>query len=195
MMKLYVNMRQQHVQPNVLGPFTRYCLWVSGCNRRCPGCISPESHDMYAGTPMDVGALAWEAILSDAEGITISGGEPFLQAPALCQMLRRVKAQRDMGVIIYTGYLMEELEALEGGAELLSLCDLLIDGPYVQQLDDGKSLRGSSNQRVIPLTDRYKPFLDLYGTGIRQVQVFREMVNETHYVGIPTDSGYFGKKL
>ena len=190
-MKLYVNMRQAHVKPNVLGPFERYCLWVSGCNRRCPGCISPESHDMYAGTPLEAGALAWEIITSETEGITISGGEPFLQAPALCQMLRTVKRHRDMGVIIYTGFLLEELKDVEGASELLALCDLLIDGPYIQHLDDGKSLRGSSNQRVIPLTPRYEPYLDLYGAGERQVQIFRELAQEIHFVGIPTQSSYY----
>ena len=189
-MNIYINMRQPHVKPNVLGPFERYCLWVSGCNRHCPGCISPESHDMYAGTQLDTGALAWEIIASGTEGITISGGEPFLQAPALCQLLQTIKRHRDMGVIIYTGFLLEEITSLEGGAELLALCDLLIDGPYIRQLDDGKSLRGSSNQRVIPLTQRYRPYLGLYGTGPRQVQIFHELPQEIHRVGIPTGSSY-----
>lgn len=187
-MKLYVNMRQPHVRPDVLGPFERYCLWVSGCDRRCEGCTSPESHDMYAGTPLDPDALAWEMIASGTEGITVSGGEPFLQAPALCQLLRTVKRHRDMGVILYTGFLYEELEQLEGGPELLALCDLLIDGPYIRQLDDGKSLRGSSNQRVIPLTERYRPYLPLYGTGPRQEQIFHDLPQEIHRVGIPDNA-------
>ena len=189
-MTIYINMRQSHVKPNILGPFERYCLWVSGCNRQCPGCISPESHDMYAGTPMDTGALAWEIISSGTEGITISGGEPFLQAEALYKLLQTVRRHRDMGVIIYTGFMFEELQKLNYGPELLSLCDLVIDGPYIQELDDSKSLRGSSNQRVIPLTDRYKPYLNLYGTGLRQVQIFRDLPQEIHRVGIPTASDY-----
>ena len=145
---------------------------------------------MHAGTPMDTGALAWEIITSNAEGITISGGEPFLQAQALCRLLHTVKRHRDMGVILYTGFLLEEIQQLESGPELLALCDLVIDGPYIQELDDSKSLRGSSNQRVIPLTDRYKPYLNLYGTGPRQVQIFRNLPQEIHWVGIPTASDY-----
>ena len=189
--QIYVNMRQSRVGENILGPHTRYCLWVSGCNRRCPGCISPESHDMQAGTPIPAGALAWEVILSDVEGITISGGEPFLQAEALCEFLRHIKRHRDVGVIVYTGYVLEELSDVAGAKELIELCDLIIDGPYIQQLDDGKALRGSSNQRVIPVTQRYAAYLDLYGSGTRQVQTPSALAPQMQYAGIPTNSTYF----
>lgn len=189
-MDIYVNMREQRVKENVLGPFTRYCLWVSGCNRRCEGCISPESHDMKAGTPLNAHTLAWEVIASDVEGITISGGEPFLQAHALSEFIRAIKAHRDIGVIVYTGFLIEELDKVDGAQELIGLCDLIIDGPYIQSLDDGMALRGSSNQRVIPITDRYKNYLALYGNGPRQVQTMQTMAPEIHHVGIPTNSNY-----
>ena len=186
-------MKNDRVADGVLGPYTRYCLWVSGCNRKCKGCISPESHDMYKGTPYSTGSLAWQIIPSDVEGITISGGEPFLQAKALCELISMVKNHRDIGVIIYTGYLYEQLTELPYGKELTGLCDLIIDGPYIKELDDGKSLRGSSNQRIIPITDRYKDSLSLYGKYTRKVQTDSSNKLEIKYIGLPTNSIYKGE--
>lgn len=186
-MTLYLHMREPRV--TTLGPGCRYGIWVAGCHRNCPGCIAPDSHDMTKGDPIDTGALAWKIILSDAEGITISGGEPFLQAEALSELVRTIRSKRDMGVIVYTGFLLEELQTLPHAHSLLAQTDLLIDGPYIRELDDGKSLRGSCNQRVIPLTDRYRNQLHLYGSGLRNTEIFNHG-GSTHYVGIPTDSKY-----
>lgn len=186
-MTLYLHMRERSVTS--LGPGKRYVLWVAGCNRNCPGCIAPDSHDMTNGTAVDVGALAWEILMSNAEGLTISGGEPFLQAEALSELVRLIRRKQDMGVIVYTGFLHEELEAVPGAAALLAQTDLLIDGPYIRELDDGHSLRGSSNQRVIPLTARYSGALSLYGVPGRSTEVFHHGAS-IHYVGIPSNSQY-----
>lgn len=186
-MKLYLHMREQGV--TTLGPGSRYCIWVAGCNRRCPGCIAPESHDMTKGDPIEVNALAWEIIASGAEGITISGGEPFLQAPALAELLRIIRRKKEIGVIVYTGFLLSQLQEDANATALLEQTDLLIDGPYIRELDDGKSLRGSSNQQVYPLTDRYQKDLHLYGADGRQTQTFYHGAY-AHHTGIPTNSKY-----
>lgn len=186
-MTLYLHMRERAV--TTLGPGTRYAVWVSGCNRNCPGCIAPDSHDMTKGAAVETGALAWDILLSGAEGLTISGGEPFLQAPALAEMVRTVRRRRDLGVIVYTGFTYDQLCQMPEALDLLEQTDLLIDGPYIQALDDGLSLRGSSNQRVIDLTGRYRAELASYGTGKREQEIFHH-AGVTHYVGIPTDSAY-----
>ena len=166
-------------EPNVytLGPGRRYCLWVQGCERQCPGCVSVHSRDPEGGYSMTLHALAMEIKMSNPEGLTISGGEPFLQAEALAELLQLLKngMHCDPGVIVYTGYTLEELQQRPDAQALLAHTDLLIDGPYVQALDDGLSLRGSSNQRVIPLTQRYNnpETLSLYGANHRTVQVIR----------------------
>ncbi len=161
---LRVHQLGRHI--HVLGPGTRFCIWTQGCMQRCPGCLAPEAQPLESGYLMSIKELA-HTIIDDRQldGITISGGEPFLQAEALIELLDMVHAERDLGVIVYTGYLFEEIQTnfLPGAAALLSRIDLLIDGPYIEALNDNGALRGSSNQRILPLTDRYTAFLSQYG--------------------------------
>lgn len=160
----------------VLGPFERFALWTQGCMRRCPGCISPQAQAMQGGTEHTISdILRLIQKHPEQEGMTISGGEPFVQAPALCALIDAVRRERDFGVILYTGYTLEQLQdsdAPEGARALLSRLDLLIDGPYICALNDDGGLRGSSNQRALPLTQRYRAFLSLYGASDgRETQV------------------------
>ena len=181
---IYVYMKEPAVR--VLGPGLRYVLWVQGCEHNCPGCIAVGAQNMEKGKPIDIDALAIEIILSKAEGLTISGGEPFLQAKELAKMLDIISSKKDMGVIVYTGYTYEVLKRNRDSKKLLSKIDLLVDGPYIRDLDDGKSLRGSSNQRIIPLTDRYRDFLAEYGTRERKMESFHHGIY-VHEIGIPNN--------
>lgn len=187
-MTLYYHMKEPAV--TVLGPGSRYCLWVQGCPRSCPGCVAGNTHRMEDGKQIETGALSWEIALSHADGLTISGGEPFLQAPALAELIKFVRQIRPMGVIVYTGYLYEELLQMPEATEFLSQIDLLIDGPYVRELDDHKGLRGSSNQRVIPLTDVYRTVAQEYHDLSRQQQFFAHS-GELHAVGLPDNDGVY----
>lgn len=141
----------------VLGPGRRFCLWVQGCDRHCHGCMSPETWDPAGGTLWQEEALAAQMLRFDFEGVTISGGEPFLQASSLARLLQLLRAERDIGVIVYTGFELEQLRGLRDSSvdALLAMTDLLIDGPYQQELDDDGALRGSSNQKARLLTERY----------------------------------------
>ncbi len=141
-----------------LGPGKRFVLWVQGCERRCRGCIAVGLQDPAGGTPMEIDALCAEILRTpDIEGVTVSGGEPFLQADALGALLHRVRAARpELGTIVYTGCTYEALREDPDAAPLLAETDLLIDGEYIASLDDGRAMRGSSNQRLLYLTDRYR---------------------------------------
>lgn len=173
---------------DTLGPGIRYAIWFQGCERRCKGCMAPESRPMEAGTLMDTSELAKEICKhEDIEGITVSGGEPFLQPEALCDLLREVKSNSALGTIIYTGYTLEELKKLGNtciNEVIESLADIIIDGEYIDELNDGGRLKGSSNQKVHFLSERYVPNKDIYdGTG-RKAVVFGDE-NGLLMVGIP----------
>ncbi len=189
MSTIYYHMKEPDV--TVLGPGHRYVLWVQGCGRSCPGCISPESHDKKAGKPIEAAALAWEIALSGAEGLTISGGEPFLQPEALAELVKELRALRpDMGLIVYTGFTLEQLRQMPQAGAFLDQIDLLIDGPYIRELNDGRGLRGSSNQRILPLTDKYRALAEHWDTLPRQQQTFPHGI-EIHRAGLPDGSGTY----
>lgn len=180
-------------ETKVLGPFVRSALWVHGCCFNCEGCLAKEMNSREYKAA-DAEKLA-EHFLSvkDTDGITISGGEPFLQAEALSLMIRRIRdARPDYGVIIYTGFTLEELKDKNDAStdELLGMADIIIDGRYVKELDDGVPYRGSSNQRILLLTDRYKDISKEYYnmSGKRNIEI--QMTGKNIYmVGVPSENG------
>lgn len=152
-----------------LGPGERVCLWLQGCLRDCPGCISPELRQI-AGPETAVellaGILIRTARRGNCGGLTISGGEPFLQAPELLRLLMLVRdGFRD--ILVYTGYTLEELleEACgPAGRDCLAYIDVLIDGPYLRERNRPDCvLRGSENQVIHylnpGLAGDYEPYL------------------------------------
>lgn len=179
---------------NVLGPGTRYAIWLQGCDKNCPFCMSPETRDRRGGFLMDVKRIYEELVSCDSiEGITVSGGEPFLQFSPLYELLRLIKTGTDLSVVIYTGYYLQELAAKNEPkihSIINDLSDIIIDGPYLEELNDGLSLRGSSNQNIHVLSDRYKQTVkELYGVQGRRAEI-RLSKEEAFLIGIPDKNGY-----
>ncbi len=135
------------------GPGLRYAVFVQGCTHACPGCHNPESQPCEGGQVRRIEDVAAEIAANKlAQGVTVSGGEPFEQAAACAELARRCRAL-GLNVWTYSGYLYEDLEAgrpcLEA-RDLLDQTDVLVDGPYVQALHSyDLAWRGSSNQRLI----------------------------------------------
>ncbi len=175
---------------HVLGPGCRYVIWTQGCDKQCPGCITPESRSPEDGYIVESDDLAADIILSEKiDGITISGGEPFLQAEALTRLLELVKSHRpELTVIVYSGYTFGQLKEREDCRQLLEYTDVLIDGPYIQELDDGKGIRGSGNQRIISLTGRLDPFIKTMCDGERKVQYLLDKNGTVTLIGVPHNS-------
>ena len=171
-----------------LGPQNRMAIWFQGCTRHCKGCMSPQSRPVNGGRVIPVQDLIHTICSADdIEGITISGGEPFLQTDALYLLLSALRKETDLGVIIYTGFTVDELLAQNNPkveAILSGLADIIIDGEYIDELNDGGSLKGSSNQKVVFLTKRYLPYKHLYEGRNRDVQVVISG-DEALLVGIP----------
>ena len=188
------NMKISHYVSHtaVLGPYSRSALWVHGCCFSCEGCLAKE---MNAGPYRECTSEELANIflgVKDTEGITISGGEPFLQAEELADMLDLIKSKRDYGVIIYSGFLKEQLEDDKKNAtqRLLHHADILIDGHYEQTLDDGKPYRGSSNQKIHLTTERYGSVYEKYYMQSSKRNIEIDVAQENVYmVGVPSKSG------
>lgn len=135
---------------SVDGPGLRTSIYFAGCNHRCPGCHNPSTWDFNAGYDMTIDQLI-ERIVDNDFNVTFSGGDPLYQLKPLTELARRIKS---VGKTIwcYTGFIYEDLLVNEKYAELLSMIDVLVDGPYIQDLrDTDLRFRGSSNQRIIEM--------------------------------------------
>ena len=106
--------------------------------------MTPMSQDRDSGRIISVFDLADIIIQSGRDGLTISGGEPFLQAQALYELVNLIRAKRDIGIIVYTGYTLDEILQSKDlyMCRFLEQIDLLIDGPYIEELNDGMNLGG-----------------------------------------------------
>lgn len=140
-----------------LGPGDRFVLWTQGCNRRCYRCASPELQPTTGGCFYSVKELVGIMQDSKCSGLTISGGEPLLQAFQIECLLQEVRSKLPIwDIILFTGFLFDQIE--QGlRSRLVNLVDLLIDGPYEDVLNDGFGLRGSSNQKLHFFTPRFLP--------------------------------------
>lgn len=169
----------------VLGPGRRFALWVQGCPFRCKGCIAPQWIPFTKANILDTEHLARQVILQEGlDGISISGGEPMVQAGELADFLASVRAERPaLTVIVFSGFRIEQLH-WPAAQRLLAATDLLIDGLYMQQRNDGQGLRGSSNQRFHFLTERLLSFRDSI-TDARQGLEYQIQPDGVLQVGIP----------
>ncbi len=138
------------------GPGIRYVIFTQGCPHHCKGCHNPQTHDFHGGKLADR-----EAILQAVKenpllgGVTFSGGEPFAQPEPLADLAGDIKGL-GKHLMVYTGYTYEKLlqmkEQRPAIGELLSLADILVDGPYIEaERNLTLKYRGSANQRIIDL--------------------------------------------
>ncbi|MBW4596224.1 MAG: radical SAM protein [Brasilonema angustatum HA4187-MV1] len=159
---------------HTLGPGQRFAIWVQGCCFRCQNCISPDWIPMMKATLIEPKLLA-DMVLStpDTEGITVSGGEPMLQAKALFELFTLLKQERDISIICFTGFTLEQLRSKcdSNINKVLNIIDVLIDGQYIQKLNDNKGWRGSSNQVIHFLSSRYLPQANLFLERERNVEI------------------------
>ena len=156
----YANIKTYSIEN---GPGVRVSLFVSGCTHHCKGCFNEAAWDFSYGSPFTEGTE--DEIIKSLEpsymaGITLLGGEPMepCNQKALVKFLRRIREELPQKTIwIYTGYVYEDL--LEGGRancevtdEILSYCDVLVDGPFmIDKKNISLKFRGSENQRIIDI--------------------------------------------
>lgn len=136
------------------GTGLRFVVFVQGCRSACAGCHNPDTWDENGGKWVEVAEIV-DQIIGKADlldGITLSGGEPFLQTDACLELINQIHAKNQrLSVVVYSGYTFEELINNEKHRKLLERSDVLVDGPYIQEKRSELPFRGSSNQRILDL--------------------------------------------
>lgn len=141
-------------ESTVDGPGIRYTVFTQGCLHNCFGCHNPKTHPLNGGQALEI-----DTIISNIKkdplisGVTISGGEPFLQPKEILELTIKSK-EIGKNVIIYTGYTYEELVSLNNEFinEVLKSADYLVDGKFeINKKSYTLLFKGSSNQRIIDL--------------------------------------------
>ena len=140
----------------VNGPGVRYVIFTQGCPHHCDGCQNPGTWDLEGGYLVHIQDLVDDITVRYAQGlidgVTISGGEPFIQQEACIRLLGKIPA--DINVWIYTGYKFEDIWL----RDLTRMADVIVDGRFEKdKLVEGE-MYGSSNQRIIDVKERMKEY-------------------------------------
>lgn len=136
------------------GEGIRSVIWFQGCPHHCPGCHNPQSHKFNTGIKTTTAKMIKEiSSLTNQDGITFSGGEPFSQPETLLELVKYTK-ERNLNVWIYTGFLYEtllDMARLDSiYLDILKYTDVLVDGKFeIVNKNLLLKFRGSSNQRII----------------------------------------------
>lgn len=145
-----------------LGYGTRFGIWTIGCPRCCPKCSNPELQEPDPKKCIEVPSILSliDQYKEKIDGVTITGGDPLMQADALLELLLGIEELGIEDTLVYTGYTIDEVKSDFQMYRILAHIGVLVDGPYIDALNDNKGIRGSSNQHVIvlrhSLNDRYR---------------------------------------
>jgi len=177
-----------------LGPGNRYALWVQGCPFRCIGCIAPDWIPLRRAHIIVIDDLVSEVAALPIEGISISGGEPMLQAGELAIFVEKLRIIRpELNAIVFTGFKIEQL-IWQHAQNLLVQTDLLIDGLYQRHRHSGRGLRGSDNQRLHFLSEQLLPYQQQLEDGQPSIE-FQIQPDGVLQVGIPPRNFALDKPL
>ena len=140
-------------------PGVSLTFFTQGCPHRCSGCHNPETWDFNGGQDFSENLI--QDILNGLvannikRNFCIMGGEPLCpeNTELTLKLIQEVKQKYNWcKIYVWTGYIYEEL-TLPTQKEILNLIDVLIDGPFIEELKDlTLPMRGSYNQRIINLT-------------------------------------------
>ena len=127
----------------------RTSLYCAGCEHHCMGCHNPQSWSADGGQSVAVEELFREIVEADMN-VTFTGGDPMLHPEGFIELARMIRERTDKTIWCYTGYRFEELLQHPLRRELVELCDVIVDGRYVEaERDISLHFRGSRNQRII----------------------------------------------
>lgn len=148
-----------HLQEDSIvdGPGIRMVIWTQGCPHHCTGCHNPQTHDMQGGFSISTEELLAQMKQTQMQtGLTLSGGEPFMQSVELLPVVQTAK-EMNLNVWAYSGFTFEQLLSNEDQKALLMELDVLVDGKFIEHEKDYRlKFKGSKNQRIIDVQKSIK---------------------------------------
>ena len=127
----------------------RTSLYCAGCENHCPGCHNPQSWDENGGEAISVDEL-YQRIVEADMNVTFTGGDPMYHPEGFIALASLIKRNTNKTIWCYTGYRFEELLSHPLRRQLVELCDVIVDGRYIEaERDLSLHFRGSRNQRII----------------------------------------------
>ena len=184
-----IALSRMHFPVTTLGPGRRLGIWFQGCSIRCPGCVSMDTWAIVpARMTVDQVLDAAEAALAAADGVTVSGGEPFDQLDALARLLAGIRARTNADILVFSGYPLERLSPWL--ARLCGLIDCIVADPFDATVPQTLALRGSDNQRLVYLTPLGRARFDPLNRQLRPTDraldiLFDDETGQVFLAGIP----------
>ncbi|WP_372365592.1 4Fe-4S single cluster domain-containing protein [Candidatus Uabimicrobium sp. HlEnr_7] len=141
----------------VEGPGLRTAIWVQGCTLNCPGCCNQEYLPRTGGKEWCAQKLSEYCAKLNVDGITLLGGEPLQQPEEVKKFLQYLRKMCDLSVMLFTGYTWKYIKTQPTLMDIISLCDLVVAGPYIQKYTPtSRRWIGSENQTIHFVTERYQ---------------------------------------
>ena len=157
-------------------------LWLQGCSIQCENCWNDELWSFQGGQSIGNDEVITYAETHKNSGITLLGGEPLDQAPAVLKLIEAAQ-ESGLDVLLYTGYELHELSSVQ--KQCVDLADIVIHGRYIHELRSVNLLwRGSTNQEILINNKRFR---DIDLTEKRQMEVHIDAMGQTKVVGYPTE--------
>ncbi len=174
-----------HFPVVTLGPGRRLGIWLQGCSIQCEDCIAPENQPFDEAFMMTVDELMKETAdaLNNADGVTISGGEPLDQKDALQCLLNEINMRGKNDILIYSGYTKNKV--LEIFPEISGLVAALISEPFVKGDITSAIWKGSENQILTVFSEQHRGKYEVWSNSTeRRLQLVRKDTG-SYLLGIP----------
>ena len=134
---------------SVDGVGLRTSIYCAGCENHCVGCHNPQSWDENGGEPILVEEL-FDRVVDADMNVTFTGGDPMFHPEGFIKLAKMIKERTNKTIWCYTGYRFEDLLQHPVRRQLVELCDVIVDGKFVEKERDlSLHFRGSRNQRII----------------------------------------------
>lgn len=183
----------------VLGPGDRVGIWLAGCPHRCKGCSNPELWD--STTVQDISPMAVIEVVKKitdniAFGVTITGGEPFVQCEELCLLTKKLLELTD-DILVYTGYTLEKLRASGNSYvfEVLNSVAVIIDGKYIEGENSAQPLIGSANQKIHYLKSGFKSVYQEYIANMHGKSLIQNFASNNSVISVGIHSPNFNAEF